>query len=98
MSNISAPAVKALRDRTNAPMMDCKAALTESGGDMEKAIEILRKKNSSIQAKRADKETAEGRVAVYVDPAQQVGAIIELRCESPPVAKSEQFVALANDL
>src|SRR5262249_27769209 len=98
MSTISATAVKELRDRTNAPMMDCKAALTESGGDMEKAIEILRKKNSSIQAKRADKETAEGRIAVFVDPAQQVGAIVELRCESPPVAKSEQFIALANDL
>src|SRR5687768_4508162 len=87
MSTISATAVKTLRDRTNAPMMDCKAALTEAGGDMEKAVEILRKKNSAIADKRADKETAEGRVAVFIDPATQVGAIVEMRCESPPVAK-----------
>src|SRR5688572_13063018 len=98
MSTISAAAVKSLRDRTNAPMMDCKAALTEANGDMEKAIDLLRKKNSAIQAKKGDRETAEGRIAVYLDPAKQVGAILEMRCESPPVAKSEQFVALANDV
>jgi len=98
MSTISASAVKELRDRTSAPMMDCKAALTEAGGDMDKAIEILRKKNSSIQVKRGDKETSEGRIAVYVDLAQQVGAIVEVLCESPPVAKCEPFVELANDL
>ena len=68
MSTISATAVKALRDRTNAPMMDCKAALTEAGGDMEKAADILRKKNKAIQDKRGERETAEGRVAVLVQP------------------------------
>jgi elongation factor Ts len=98
MTTISAAAVNALRKRTNAPMMECKAALTEAHGDMEKAIEILRKKSSAIQAKRGEKETAEGRIGVYVDPAKQVGAIIEVRCESAPVAKSELFVQLANDL
>jgi elongation factor Ts len=98
MSTISAAAVNALRKRTNAPMMECKAALTEANGDMEKAIEILRKKSSAIQAKRGEKETAEGRIGVFVDPAKQVGAIIEVRCESAPVAKSELFVRLANDL
>ena len=98
MSTISATAVKSLRDRTNAPMMDCKAALTEAQGDMEKAIDILRKKNSAIQAKKGGRETAEGRIAAYIDPAQQVGAIVEVRCESAPVAKSEQFVQLANDI
>jgi elongation factor Ts len=98
MSQISAAAVKTLRDRTNAPMMDCKAALTEANGDMEKAIDILRKKNAAIQAKKGDRETAEGRIAVYIDAAQKIGAILELRCESAPVAKSEPFIKLANDL
>jgi elongation factor Ts len=98
MSTISAAAVKALRDRTNAPMMDCKVALSEAGGDMEKAVDILRKKNSAIQAKKGERETAEGRIAVYIDPAKQIGAIVEVRCESAPVVKSEQFGKLANDI
>jgi elongation factor Ts len=98
MSTISAATVKALRDRTNAPMMDCKAALTEAGGDIDKAIDILRKKNAAIQAKKGERETAEGRVAIALDPAGKAGAIIEVRCESAPVAKSEPFVHLANDL
>jgi elongation factor Ts len=98
MSQISATAVKALRDRTNMPMMDCKAALTEASGDMDKAVDILRKKNKDAVDKKAGRETAEGRIAVYIDPAQQVGAIIEVRCESAPVVKSDQFVGLANDL
>src|SRR5438093_5480459 len=98
MSIISAAAVKALRDKTNAPMMDCKVALIEAGGDMEKAVDILRKKNSAIQAKKGERETAEGRIAIHIDPAKQVGAIVEMRCESAPVAKSEPFVKLANDI
>ncbi len=98
MSTISATAVKALRDRTNAPMMDCKAALTEAGGDMEKAAEILRKKNKAIQDKRGERETDEGRIAAYIDEAKQAGALVEVRCESAPVAKSEHFVKLANEI
>jgi elongation factor Ts len=98
MSTISAAAVKSLRDRTNAPMMDCKTALTEANGDMDKAVEILRKKNASIQAKKGERETAEGRIAIHIEPAARVGAIVEVRCESAPVAKSEGFVQLANDL
>lgn len=96
--SVSAADVKALRDRTNLPMMDCKAALVETGGDMEKAIEHLRKKFKDAAVKRGDRETAEGRIAVVVDEAKKVGTILELRCESAPVAKSEHFVALANDL
>jgi elongation factor Ts len=98
VSTISAAAVKALRDRTNAPMMDCKAALIEADGDMEKAVDIMRKKNSAIQAKKGERETAEGRIAVAIDASQQVGAILEMRCESAPVVKSEPFVKLANDI
>jgi elongation factor Ts len=98
MSTISAAAVKSLRDRTNAPMMDCKAALAEASGDMDKAAEILRKKNKAIQDKRVDKETAEGRIATFIDAGKQVGTIVEVRCESAPVAKSDLFVQLANDI
>jgi elongation factor Ts len=98
MSTISAAAVKSLRDRTNAPMMDCKAALTEAHGDMDKAVDILRKKNSAIQAKKGDREMAEGRIGIYIDPAKQVGAIVEVRCESPSVVKNESFVKLTNDI
>lgn len=95
---ITAAAVKALRDRTNAPMMDCKAALTEAGGDMDKAADILRKKNKAIQDKKGERETAEGRIAVFIDPAKSVGALVEVRCESAPVVKSEHFAKLANDI
>jgi elongation factor Ts len=98
MSQIPAAAVKSLRDRTNAPMMDCKAALTEAQGDMDKAVEILRKKSKDIQVKKGEREAAEGRIAVYIDPAQKVGAILEMRCESAPVAKGEHFVKLADEL
>src|SRR6516162_6523048 len=98
MSTISAAAVMALRNRTNAPMMDCKAALIEANGDMEKATELLRKRNKAIMDKKGDRETAEGRIAAFIDTNQKVGALIEVRCESAPVAKSEDFTALANDL
>ena len=98
MSTISAGTVKMLRDRTNQPMMDCKAALTEANGDMEKAVEILRKKSKDVVDKKGARETAEGRIATFIDPAKKIGAILELRCESPPVVKSDHFVALADDL
>jgi elongation factor Ts len=95
---ISALQVKQLRDRTSMPFGDCKAALVATGGDMEKAVEYLRRTHKEAVDKRSGRETAEGRIGVYIDPAKQVGAIIEVRCESAPVAKSEQFVQLANDL
>ncbi|MFN6051518.1 MAG: translation elongation factor Ts, partial [Planctomycetia bacterium] len=92
MSAISAGAVKTLRDRTNAPMMDCKAALTEANGDMEKAVEILRKKNAAIQAKKGERETAEGRIAIHIDNSKSLGSLIEVRCESGPVTSSDHFI------
>jgi elongation factor Ts len=95
---ISALQVKQLRDRTSMPFGDCKAALVATGGDMEKAVEHLRKTHKEAVDKRAGRETAEGRIGVHIDDAKQVGGIIEVRCESAPVAKSEQFVQLANDL
>jgi elongation factor Ts len=95
---ISAAAVKQLRDRTGMQMMKCKAALTEANGDMDKAVEILRKQNKDAQDKAASRETAEGRIGVHIDPDRKVGAIVELRCETAPVAKSDLFIRLANDL
>jgi len=98
VSQISAAAVNELRKRTDQPLMDCKRALTEANGDMEKAIEILRGWNAKSMTKREANEAAEGRVAVFIDPAAKVAAILEMRCESAPTAKNEHFVALANDL
>lgn len=98
MSAISAETVKKLRDMTSLPLMDCKTALTEAAGDMEKAITILRERNAKIGIKRGEREAGEGRIAAYVDEAQGVGAIIELRCESPMVVRAEQFITLGNDL
>lgn len=95
---VSAADVKKLRDRTGMQMMKCKAALIEAGGDMEKAVEIIRKQNKDAQDKTAGRETAEGRIAVFIDPASNTGAILELRCESAPVAKNEMFVRLADDV
>jgi elongation factor Ts len=96
--DISAATVKALRDRTNQPMMDCKAALIEAKGDIEKAVEILRKKSKDVQDKKVGRETAEGRIAAYIDAAKGVGALLEIRCESAPVAKGDDFANLANDV
>lgn len=96
--SISATDVKNLRDRTNAPMMDCKKALNEAGGDMDKAIQILRERNAKIQVSKGDREAAEGRVAAFIDPAKKIGALLEMRCESAPVVNSEHFIKLANDL
>ena len=98
MGSISAAAVKALRERTGLPMMDCKRALQEAGGDEEAAIEALRKSGRKTMEKRAGRETSAGRIAVYTDMAAGVGAMVELACESAPVAANEEFVQLAGDL
>lgn len=90
--------VKQLRDRTDMPMGECKKALEVSGGDIDKAIAHLQEQNSKMRAKREGNETAEGRVGAFVDNAAKVGAIIEVRCESAPSSKSDQFIALTNDL
>src|SRR5437868_14486022 len=95
---ITAADVDQLRKRTGMQMMKCKAALIEANGDMDKAVEILRKSNKEAQDKFVSRETAEGRIGVFIDPLQQVGAIVEVRCESAPVAKSDLFIQLAKDL
>jgi elongation factor Ts len=98
MAEITAEMVKKLRDRTGVQMMKCKAALQKADGDMEKAIEILRKENVGAVAKLAEREAGEGRIGTFIDPEKQIGALVELRCETAPVAKSELFIQLANDL
>ena len=98
MPEITAQAVKDLRERTGLPMMDCKRALQESGGDPEKAVELLRKEGKKTMEKRAGRATSSGRIAVYTDFAGGVGAMVDLRCESAPVAANDQFIQLANDL
>ena len=98
MAAVTPQMVKQLRDRTDQPMGLCKQALDQNGGDMDKAVDWLRSQNKNMGVKREGNETAEGRVGVYIDNAAKKAAIVEMRCESAPSAKSDQFVALANDL
>jgi elongation factor Ts len=98
MAEITAAAVMALREKTGLPMMECKKALQECGGDTAQAVDWLRKQGIKTQSMRADRETSCGRLAVYVDTAKGVGTIIEFKCESPPVAGSQDFKDLANDI
>jgi len=98
MAEVSAAAVKTLREKTGLPMMDCKRALAEAGGDPEAAIELLRKSGKKTMEKRVGRETSAGRIAVCASLDPAVGAMVELRCESAPVANNEEFIALAQDL
>jgi elongation factor Ts len=98
MAEITATLVRELRDETGLPMMDCKKALTESGGDKEKAKETLRKNGIAIAAKRSDRDTAFGRFGIYHGLDKKSGALVELKCESAPVAGSAEFIQLANDM
>ncbi len=98
MTTISASAVKAFRERTGLPLMDCKQALQEAGGDEDKAFEVLRKKGKQLSDKRADRETAFGRFGMYIGTDKKVGAMVELLCESAPVTSNDQFIQLAQDL
>lgn len=96
MGAISASLVKTLRDETGLPMMECKSALTEADGDTERAKELLQKKYKGKMASRAANETAEGRVVLLISDDKKIGAIIELCCETAPVAKTDQFIALGD--
>lgn len=98
MAEITAAAVKTLRERTGLPMMDCKRALEETGGDQEAAVKKLREQGKKTQETRLGREMSAGRVAVYADLAKGVGAMIEFQCESAPVANSPEVIQFANDL
>jgi elongation factor Ts len=97
MTEITAAAVKSLREKTNLPMMECKEALVASGGDEAAAIEYLKKKGKKTEASRAGRETSSGRIAVFTDFAKHA-AMVELQCESDPVANNDDFKQLADDL
>lgn len=96
--NITSQMVKELRDKTNAGMMDCKKALTENNGDMEKAVDFLRQKGLAVAAKRADRSTSEGTIETYIHSGNKLGVMIELGCETDFVAKTDSFIAFAKDL
>jgi elongation factor Ts len=95
---IDAKMVKDLREKTGAPMMDCKEALTESNGDLEKAAEYLRKKGLKTADKKASRETSEGLVGSYIHHNGLVGVLVEVNCETDFVARNEEFQALVHDL
>jgi len=95
---ITAEMVKQLRDKTGAGMMDCKAALTEAGGDAEKALEILRKKGQATAAKRAGRATKEGVIGHYIHMGGKVGVLVEVNCETDFVARTDDFQALAKEI
>ena len=98
MSQITSGMIKELRDMTGAGMMDCKAALSEAEGSIDKAIEVLRKKGLKDIEKRSGKTAAEGSMGVYTHPGDQVVAVVELNCETDFVARGDEFRALARDL
>ena len=95
---ITSQMVKELRDKTNAGMMDCKKALTETGGDMEKAVDLLRQKGLAVAAKRAGRETKEGVVDCYIHAGGKLGVMVEVGCETDFVAKTDDFKAFAKNI
>ena len=95
---ITADQVKQLRDKTGAGMMDCKQALTEASGDMEKAIELLRKKGLASAAKRAGRAAKDGVIGHYIHMGGKVGVLVEVNCETDFVARTEDFQALTREI
>jgi len=98
MSGISAGLVKQLREKTGAGIMDCKEALTETDGDMEKAVEFLRKKGLATAAKRAGRAMSEGVIHAYIHTGGKIGVLVEVNCETDFVAKTDDFQDLAKNI
>jgi elongation factor Ts len=95
---ITSEQVKSLRDKTGAGMMDCKKALAESNGDMDKAIDNLRKKGAATAEKRADRATNQGVIEAYIHAGGRIGTMVEMNCETDFVAKTDDFKAIAREL
>ena len=95
---VSASLVKELREKTGLGLMDCKKALVETGGDIEKAVDFLRKKGALKAAKREGRATSEGRIGSYIHMNGKIGVLLELNCESDFVAKTDQFAELVHDI
>lgn len=98
MTEISATMVKALREKSGAGIMDCKEALASCDGDMEKAVDFLRKKGLATAAKRAGRATSEGTIQSYIHMGGKIGVMVEVNCETDFVAKTDDFVAFAKNL
>jgi elongation factor Ts len=98
MAQITASMVKELRDRTGAGMMECKQALAESGGDAEKAVDLLRTRGLAKAAKKSGRETGEGAIGAYVHAGGRIGVLVEVACETDFVAKTDEFQAFVRDL
>jgi elongation factor Ts len=98
MAQITATSVAKLRELTNAGMMDCKKALTESDGDMGVAVDILRKKGAATAAKKSTREAREGIIAPYIAPGGRLGVLVEVNCETDFVARNESFRAFADEI
>lgn len=98
MADISAALVKQLRERTGAGMMECKAALVEAGGDLDKAEVVLRKRGIASAAKKASRSTKQGVIASYIHSGNQLGVLVELNCESDFVARTDDFQQLVHDI
>src|SRR5437879_12410199 len=98
MANISATQVRELREKTGAPMMDCKNALTEAKGNIEDAIVVLRKKGIATAAKKATRVTSEGSVISYIHAGGKIGVLVEINCESDFVARTDDFKEMAHDI
>jgi elongation factor Ts len=98
MAKIDISLIQQLRERTGLGMMDCKQALVEADGDIDKAIELLRKKGAAVAAKRSGKETAEGLVHAYIHPGSRIGVLIEINCETDFVARTQDIKNFAQDM
>jgi elongation factor Ts len=95
---VSAETVKELRERTGAGFMDCKRALEETGGDLDKAVVLLRERGQAAAAKRAGREAREGTVASYIHPGGRIGVLVEINCETDFVARTDDFAKLVRDV
>lgn len=98
MAKITHEMIKILREKTGVGMMDCKKALEEADGDIEKAVEILRKKGAAVAQKRAEQKTSEGIIHAYIHPGAQVGVLVEINCETDFVARTEDLAKFATDI
>ncbi|MDP3889340.1 MAG: translation elongation factor Ts [bacterium] len=98
MAKIDRNLIQELRDRTGMGMMDCRKALEETGGDIEKSIELMRKKGAAVAFKRAGKETSQGLVHAYIHPGNQIGVLVEINCETDFVARTDDIKQFAHDL
>jgi elongation factor Ts len=97
-ANIPAPLVKDLRERTGAGFSDCRAALVEAGGDIEKAIDVLRRKGQAAAQKKAQRQATEGMIGHYIHAGGKIGVVVEINCESDFVARTEDFQRLCHDV